>query len=133
MTGRNEMSRLLHRWRAALAVCAFVWLQVCCFGQFESSAVLGVVQDASGGVVIGTVVKLENLKTGIVRTTLSDHNGDYQFLDVRAGSYRLTAEARGFRMATTAPFDVTVDARQRVALRLNVESASQTVTVSGEV
>jgi hypothetical protein len=120
-------------WRAPLAIYAFIWLQVCCFGQFESSAVLGVVQDASGGVIIGAVVKLENLKTGIVRTTISSHTGDYQFLDVRAGSYRLTAEARGFRNSTAGPFDVTVDARQRVALRLDVESTLESVTVNGEV
>src|SRR5215813_14864258 len=99
------MYSVFNRCRGLIATCGFVWLQVCCFGQFESSAVLGVVQDASGGVIIGAVVKLENLKTGIVRTTISSHTGDYQFLDVRAGSYRLTAETRGFRNYTAEPFD----------------------------
>ncbi|MGC9971542.1 MAG: TonB-dependent receptor [Bryobacteraceae bacterium] len=103
-----------------------------CSAQFETAAVLGVVRDPSGAVVIGSKVRLQNLGTGIIQTASSDNNGDYQFLDVRTGTYQLTAEAPGFKIATAGPFDVTVNARQRVDLKLQVGNTSDSITVGGE-
>ncbi len=112
-----------------------VFLGTCfsCFGQFETSAVLGAVRDPSGAVIVGTQVKLENQRTGIVQAAVTDNQGDYQFLDVRAGFYRLTAQSPGFKVATAGPFEVTVNARQRVDMVLEVGSVGESVTVGGEV
>ncbi len=119
--------------RSLIAIVALLVLPLCCFGQFETSAVLGAVRDPSGAVIVGTQVKLENQRTGIVQAAVTDNQGDYQFLDVRAGFYRLTAQSPGFKIAAAGPFEVTVNARQRVDMVLEVGSVGESVTVGGEV
>jgi hypothetical protein len=121
------------RARAPIVVLALVGLAPTCLAQFETSAVLGLVRDPSGAVIVGTQMKLENQATRILRTVDTDDQGNYQFLDVRAGFYMLTGESKGFRIATAGPFEVTVNARQRVDLVLAVGSTSESVTVGGEV
>jgi hypothetical protein len=98
--------------------------------QFETAAVLGTVRDPSGAVVPGSKVTLENTQTGIVNTTQTDGAGNYEFLNVRVGTYRVKAEAMGFKVAVAAEFAVAVNARQRVDLRLEVGDTTQTVEVS---
>src|SRR5262252_8288016 len=46
--GEDGMIRRIFEWAGApIVACGLISIQLCCFGQFESSAVLGVVQDAS--------------------------------------------------------------------------------------
>jgi Carboxypeptidase regulatory-like domain/TonB dependent receptor-like, beta-barrel/TonB-dependent Receptor Plug Domain len=101
------------------------------FAQFDAATVLGSVHDSSGGVVPGATVTLKNIATGITATTVSDANGDYQFLNVRIGTYGVRAELQGFSIAEVEDVQVTVNARQRVDLTLKVGSVGETVVVSG--
>lgn len=101
--------------------------------QFDTASVLGTVRDSSGAAVQTSQVTLENLRTGIKVTTATNEAGDYQFLTVRIGQYRVTAEASGFKLAVSPSFTVTVNARQRVDLTLEVGAVSETVTVSDAV
>ncbi|HZS54816.1 MAG TPA: TonB-dependent receptor, partial [Bryobacteraceae bacterium] len=100
------------------------------FAQFESGTVLGTVRDPSGGSVANAQVTLENTKTGVVLQSKTDQNGDYEFVNVRLGAYRVRVEAPGFQTANTDPFDLTVNARQRVDLGLQIGQTSQNVTVT---
>ena len=53
------------------------------FAQFDTASVLGTVRDSTGAVVPGATVTLKNVGTGITATTVSDENGDFQFLNVQ--------------------------------------------------
>jgi len=97
--------------------------------QFETATVLGTVRDASGAIIRASKVTLENVKTGISATTQTDDSGNYIFLNVRIGAYRVRAEAAGFKTALAEEFTVTVNARQRVDLTLSVGDVTQTVEV----
>ena len=101
------------------------------FAQFETATVLGTVQDPSGAVVPQSKITLENTKTGISVTAVTDSVGNYEFLNVRVGSYRIRAEAAGFKTALAQEFTVAVGARQRVDLRLEVGDTTQTIEVTG--
>jgi hypothetical protein len=101
------------------------------FAQFDSATVLGTVSDASGAAVPGASVTLTNLATGIKSTVTSEGNGSYQFLNVRVGTYRLDAELQGFTTSVVARIEVTVNARQRVDVRLEVGNVGETVEVVG--
>src|SRR3982750_4216520 len=72
--------------------------------QFESASVLGTVRDSSGAAMANAKVTLENVKTGIAQTTQSDSDGNYQILNVPIGTYRLGAEAAGFKRAVASEF-----------------------------
>ena len=100
------------------------------WGQFESAAVLGTVRDSAQAIIIGASVRLENVATGVVSQAVTDENGDYQFLNVRAGRYVVKVEKAGFAKTSASEFTVTVGARQRVDMTLQVASTSETVTVT---
>ncbi|MFN7924738.1 MAG: carboxypeptidase regulatory-like domain-containing protein [Bryobacteraceae bacterium] len=110
-----------------LALSAFA----AALAQFESATVLGTLTDPSGAVVAGGKVALENVKTGVTINGVTNASGNFDFINVPIGSYRIRAEAAGFRAAVTDPFTVTVNARQRVDLSLTVGEVSQTVSISG--
>jgi hypothetical protein len=67
--------------------------------QFDTAVVLGTVRDGSGAVVPAASITLKNTETGITASTISDENGNYQFLNVRIGSYDVSAELQGFSTA----------------------------------
>jgi hypothetical protein len=100
------------------------------FAQFDTATVLGTLRDQSGAALPSATVKLKNNETGITVTTQSDSNGDYQFPNVKIGSYRVSAEVQGFSTAVADNIIVTVNARQRVDLTLQPGQLTETVTIT---
>jgi len=113
-------------WAAALALRAPLL-----HAQFDTAAVLGTIRDSSGGVVSGAAVTLRNVNTGIAAKSLSDAAGNFEFLDVKAGTYMLEAAAVGFSTSVAEAFPVAVSARQRVDLTLRVGAVTDKVDVTG--
>lgn len=86
--------------------------------------------DPTGSAVQRAHVVLTNIATGTTQEAQTDLTGNYQFLEVRVGSYRVRADANGFKMAETEPFQVTVGARQRVNATLQLGDAKEIVNVT---
>ena len=101
------------------------------FGQYDTGVVLGTVTDSSSAVVTGVSVHLENVRTGVKQTTTTDISGNFVFLNQRIGEYRVVAEAQGFKQASSEAFTLTVNARQRVSLTLQVGDVTQSIAVTG--
>ena len=125
-------SRLLRRAAEVGVVLCFLFTTQS-FAQFDTAAVLGTIRDASDNVVAGAKVTLTNSGTGITATAMTDENGNYQFLNVKIGTYKVSAEMTGFSTAVTDALTVTVNARQRVDMVLKVGSLTETVQVTGGV
>jgi len=98
--------------------------------QFETATVLGSVRDANEAVIEGATVTLKNVATDITNTATTDLNGDYQFTGVKIGIYQIIIEANGFNRTVAENINVTVNARQRVDLTLQVATATETVVVT---
>ncbi|HEY3132433.1 MAG TPA: TonB-dependent receptor [Acidobacteriota bacterium] len=122
-------SKLLIGWTLAALLC--LMQGPLGYAQFDTATVLGTVSDSSGAVIPGVTVHLKNLQTGITSTTLSDDNGNYQFLNVKIGIYSVSAELTGFSHAVAENVTVTVGARQRLDLILRVGTVSENIMVSG--
>ena len=122
---RFRPSRLL-----ALSALVLLGLTSPSFAQFETAAVLGTVLDSQGATVQNAHISLHNLDTGTSQDAVSSADGTYQFLEVRVGSYRVTTEAAGFKRSETPAFQVTVGARQRVDVKLEIGDVQQTVEVT---
>jgi len=103
------------------------------FGQYDTASVLGTVTDPSSAVVSNVKVTLENVKTGVKQTAVTDLHGDYLFLNQRIGDYRVIGEAPGFKQMSSDVFTLTVNARQRVNLVLQVGEITQSIAVTGAV
>jgi len=123
--------------RCSMRACAFALVLAgllyprLASAQFDSATVLGAVVDASGAVVPGATVTLRNADTGITATTVTDTQGNFQFLNVRIGTYSVRAELQGFSAAVADNIAVTVNARQRVDLTMKVGDIGETVQVTG--
>ena len=98
--------------------------------QFDTASVVGTVKDASGATVPDAKVTLTNTETGVsaIRNTSSD--GNYEFANVRPGTYIVTAEKVGFSIALMDNVPVQVAARMRVDLSLAVGQLSEKVLVT---
>lgn len=103
---------------------------ICANAQSETATLLGTVRDANAAVLQGSNVTLKNLATGTSSTTTTDANGDYQLVNVKIGVYQITVDASGFNKTVAENIGLTVNARQRVDLTMQVASADATVTVT---
>ena len=98
--------------------------------QFETATVLGSVRDSNDAAVQNAAVTLKNIGTDITQTATTDESGDYQFVNVKIGNYQVIVEAGGFNKTIADQVNVTVNARQRVDLTLQVATAAETVVVT---
>src|ERR1051326_5271537 len=99
------------------------------FGQCETAEVLGTVRDPSGGAVPRANVVLLNQDTGIQAKSTSDENGNFDFFNVRVGRYSIAVDHPGFSKSTTTDIAVSVNARQRVDVTLEVGAVAESVEV----
>lgn len=117
-------------------VCFFTSIFIIIFfagevpAQFDTATVLGSVRDASEAAVPNANVTLKNISTQITQTTTTDASGDYQFTGVKIGVYQVIVETSGFNRTVAENIEVTVNARQRVDLTLQVATATETVVVT---
>ena len=115
------------------------WMKRLCFlapllalhapAQFETAEVLGTVRDNSGAVIVNAAVTLTNIDTGIQSRLASDSSGNFNFFNVRPGRYTLIAEAPGFSRFVAQEFTVSVNARQRVDVTMQVGAVTEVVEV----
>src|ERR1051325_5655881 len=114
-------------------LCAIIFCVPRVSAQFDTATVLGTIKDSTGAVVPGVTVTLKNIDTGIIATTQSDEGGDFQFVNVKIGNYRVSAEKQGFSIAVAERVNVTVNARQRVDLTLQPGALTENVVVTARV
>ena len=111
-------------------VVGFILAVLPAFAQFETAAVLGRTIDPTGSSVTGAKVTIQNVKTGVTMTAATDSTGDYLFPSLRIGTYQVSAEAKGFKKAVSDPFELTINARQRVNLSLQVGEVTESIVVA---
>ena len=98
--------------------------------QTDRAVLRGIVKDSSGAAVPSAQITVTEILTNIqVRTLLSDANGNYEVPDLKPTSYRVKADAKGFRSFIAQ--DVQLDAGQVRRLEINLElgAATESITV----
>jgi hypothetical protein len=104
------------------------------FAQSVSSGTIeGTVKDESNLVLPGVTVTLTSpqLQVGTL-VQVSDSAGNYKFVDLPAGTYRVKAELPGFSTYLRDELRLTVGFNARVDLTLKVGAMEESVTVSGQ-
>ncbi len=95
-------------------------------------AVRGTVYDASGALLPGAVVQIEDASRAIVLRTATSRGGEFAIAQVPAGRYRLEVFASGFRRVVAREIVVEVGGVTELPVRLELEAAATTVTVNAE-
>ena len=98
--------------------------------QASSGNIYGSVSDASGAVLPGVTVTITGSRTG-ARSTTSGSQGDFRFLSLDNGTYKLAVALAGF---ATVNREVIVTTGQNVNLSfaMKVATVEETVTVTAE-
>lgn len=99
--------------------------------QQDSGAILGTVFDPGGAVVPGVAVRVINVATNIATAITTDQNGEFVATPLRIGTYRVEAEAAGFKKTVRDGIDLRVQDRLRIDLNLQVGEVTETVEVPG--
>ncbi|QHS52610.1 TonB-dependent receptor [Edaphobacter sp. 12200R-103] len=123
------MRKIFHLLTAAL-VC-LVLLQGRALAQYENGSIVGTVHDGSGAVVPDATVKVTNIATGVVSTRQTNETGDYEVPALRVGQYNVEVSKTGFAPGRATDITVSIGARQRIDLTLQIGETSTTVEVSG--
>ncbi len=99
-------------------------------GQASTGNIYGRLTDEQGGVLPGVSVTASG--PGAPQTAFSDPKGEFHFLNLSVGSYKVVAALQGF--STVERNDVIVNLGQNTDLKITMKlsSVSATVTVTGE-
>jgi hypothetical protein len=95
--------------------------------------IYGTVTDPAGASVGGVNVTAVNSATGQSRQTVAAGDGGYVLPDLAIGSYRLTAQAAGFKTFVQEGIHVQVDENRRVPIQLALGAVNESITVQADV
>ena len=104
------------------------------FAQSVSSGTIeGTVKDQSNAVLPGATVTVTSPQLQVGQLVqVSDTAGNYKFVDLPAGTYRLKAELPGFSTSVREELRLTVGFNARIDVTLKLGAMEESVTVSGQ-
>ena len=113
------MPSLRARWIAVcLAAALSLLIPKLVSAQGTTGRIVGRVSDPSGAVVAGVKVTLVNEATGISRESTSNPSGDYDFIEIPVGTYRLEFDLAGFKKNVRR--GVALDVNQVITLNMTM-------------
>ncbi len=92
--------------------------------------ITGTVTDPSGAVVPNATVKVTNVDTNVTAPLRTNSAGVYVANNLIVGTYRVEAEAAGFKRTVADKITLEVGATPKVDLALSVGQSSESVTVT---
>jgi hypothetical protein len=115
-----------------LAIAVLLTAAPAARAQFAGGNIYGSVTDQNGGVLPGVDVTLVAVSIGgQPRTTVTDGQGQFRFLNLDAGTYKVSANLSGFNKMERDVI-VTTGINTNIAFPMAVKSVEETVTVSAE-
>ena len=116
----------------SLAVAISLCLPTLLSAQGTAGRILGRVADPTGAVLAGVKVTLVSEATNVSRDTQTNGSGDYDFVEVPVGTYRLEFDLTGFKK--NVRHSVTLDVNQVVTLNMTMQlgESKEIVDVTSE-
>src|SRR6266850_3582529 len=98
----------MRRLQFCLAVFALLALTMSAFAQVQYGQITGTVTDPSGAAIANAKVTVTNTATNLSISTTTNSSGNYTVKELPVGTYKLVAEASGFK--TVSNNDVVLNA-----------------------
>src|SRR5215470_7800680 len=131
--GGKEMPNLRKLWFASLVgMLILAFTPKVGLGQNVYGTIAGTVTDSSGAAIADANVTLTNLGTSEKHSIQSDASGNYTFVNILPGRYKLEGEKSGFKKFVRQPIIVEVESGLKVDITLQVGAQTETVEVSAE-
>jgi hypothetical protein len=126
-----QLKKDVPRFAACVAVlCMFLFPAIPAFPQLPTATILGVVKDATGGVVVGAAVTVTNTDTSLTRTGSTESDGSYRFPALPVGNYQVQVMKAGFETFLRKGITLVVAQDAPIDVTLQVGSTGQTVVVT---
>src|SRR3954451_11448976 len=100
--------------------------------QTSFGSIVGTVIDPSGAAVAGATVELTNVGTSERRTATSESSGNFNFVNLIPGDYRVNIQQPGFKRYSREPIRIEVGSAVRVDAPLQGGDVAEVTTVTGE-
>ena len=98
----------------------------------STSSLRGTITDPQGAVIPEAVVTLSNTSTGWSRQIVTGGSGEYQFLQVTPGEYKLTAAKPGFATVTREQIKLLVNVPSTLDVQMEIGATGELVNVNAE-
>jgi hypothetical protein len=95
-------------------------------------SIVGNVADSSKAPVPGATVTITHRETNLSRESTTTADGNYRFVNVQPGTYRVRVALTGFKESVKENVPVSANAVSRVDVGLEVGQLTETVTVQSE-
>ncbi len=120
---------------ATSAILSLVVAHLLIFGSFAQAqsgqgSISGTIKDATGSVILDSLINLRNSNTQVERTTRTDAGGFYVFPSVSVGHYEIEIAATGFKPYKRTGLTIDVGTKLQEDICLEVGSQTQKVIVS---
>src|SRR3984957_830550 len=115
----------------ALVLLATIGFVTPSWAQKDAGTIVGLVRDASGAVVSGAKVTVEDVDRGVQMTLSTNGDGEYVASPLHIGRYRVTVEKTGFKKAVSELVELNVQDRVAINVALQVGEISEQMVVTG--
>src|SRR5688500_14532587 len=96
------------------------------------SAIVGLLTDDSGGVLPGVTVEVSSpVMIEGSKTTITDNQGRYRFVEMRPGPYKLTFSLTGFGTVVREGVELPSNFTATVNMEMKVGNLEETINVTG--
>jgi hypothetical protein len=101
------------------------------WAQKDAGTIVGLVRDASGAVVQGAKVTVEDVDRDVQMTLSTSDAGEYVASPLHIGRYKVTVEKTGFKKAVSEVVELDVPGRVAINMALEVGQISEQMVVTG--
>src|SRR5713226_1232582 len=114
----------------ALALLALLMTSVEASAQIQGGNLTGVIKDDQGGVLPGVLITAQGVDA--TRTFTTESNGEFRFLNLAPGLYKVPAVLPGFTTLVREDIVVAVGKNVELPMTLKIATVAETITVSGQ-
>ncbi len=132
MIASNQPKRMWRMMASAIFLFGIILWAIPSSTQTSQGTILGTVKDPSGGAIAGATVTITNTGTNDTRTATTGPDGEYRVPALQPGLYTVKVETAGFKTLTVSAQNLVVGQEMVVNATMEVGSAEQAVTVTGE-
>src|ERR1700758_2510916 len=97
-----------------LVLLSLLMLSLGAIAQIQNGQFTGIVTDPTGAAIANAKVTVANIGTNLSVTATTDQTGLYKFNELPVGTYRIIAEAQGFKTTTNSDLVLSAGSIQRV-------------------
>ena len=121
----------MKRLQFCLMLLSLLLLSLGAFAQIQNGQFTGTVTDPSGAAIANAKVTVTNVGTDLAIDTTTSSTGLYILRELPVGTYKIVAEAPGFKTTTNTNLTLNAGTIQRVDFKMQLGQTREVIEVTG--